>query len=140
MTEAQISRMAESDLVEFASHSVHHYLLAKASSEQKKLELDQSKQEIERITGSPCTAFCVPGGSYDSEMLEFAFDLGYECVLTSDQGTAQPGQKVFNRNGVFHRDLYWFADVVHGPVYRLLGATRRASNALRGVLGGRSTR
>ena len=134
MTEEQIARMAESDLVEFASHSVHHYLLAKASSEQKRVELDESKREIERITGSPCTAFCVPGGSYDDEMLEFAFELGYECVLTSDVGTVRPGQRVFNRNGVFHRDVYWFADVVHGPVYRLLGATRRAKHTFAGVL------
>lgn len=140
MTEAQISRMAGSELVEFASHSVHHYLLAKASSEQKRLELDQSKREIERLTGSPCTAFCVPGGSYDSEMLTFAFDLGYECILTSDQGTATPGERVFNRNGVFHNDVYWLADIVHGPVYQLLGRARRASNALRGALGVGGTR
>lgn len=133
MTEEQIARMAKSELVEFASHSVHHYLLAKASSEQKRFELAESKREIERMTGSPCTAFCVPGGSYDTEMLDAAFELGYECVLTSDEGTARPGERVLNRNGVFHRDKYWFADIVHGPVYQLLAATRRTKNALRSV-------
>lgn len=131
MTAEQISRMAESELVEFASHSVNHYLLAKASSEQKRLELEQSKREIEELTGAPCNAFCVPGGSYDDEMIELAFAAGYDCVLTSDQGAARRGDRVINRNGIFHKDVYWFADIVHGPVYQLLGVGRRLRNGLR---------
>lgn len=132
LTPGQVREMAGCELVELASHSVHHYLLSRASRETKRAELRDSKREIEALTGRPCTAFCVPGGVWDRELLDEAFAAGYECVLTSDVGNAAPGQRVLNRNGVFHEpDLWWFADMVRGPVQKLVGEARRAVRRVR---------
>jgi peptidoglycan/xylan/chitin deacetylase (PgdA/CDA1 family) len=130
LDEQQISEMSRSELVEFASHSVQHLLLGKVDREKKRAELVESKREIERMTGVPCTAFCVPGGSYDDVLLEEAFRAGYECVLTSDTGTARTGERVLNRNGVFRHDLPDFVDEVHGPVGATVRTARRAKQAL----------
>jgi peptidoglycan/xylan/chitin deacetylase (PgdA/CDA1 family) len=139
LEEQQIREMSRSELAEFASHSVQHLLLAKVSRENKRAELVESKREIERMTGVPCTAFCVPGGSYDSVLLEEAFGAGYECVLTSDTGTARAGERVLNRNGVFRHDLPEFVDEVHGPVGPAVRKARRAKQVLgKALRGGRS--
>ena len=77
---------------------------------------------------------CLPGGSYDSEVLDEAFEAGYECVLTSDSGAVENGKRVLNRNGVFReQNIHRFADMVHGPVLKTIAATRRASLAVRGM-------
>jgi peptidoglycan/xylan/chitin deacetylase (PgdA/CDA1 family) len=141
LTKQQIWQMARSGLVEFASHSVHHYLLSKLDVKRKRVELKESKHQIEAVTGLSCTMFCVPGGAYDSEMLEEAFQAGYECVLTSDFGTAIHGQRVLNRNGMFRQhNLHWFVDLVHGPVLETINATRRARKAVRAMFRSGETR
>jgi len=138
LTAAQVSEMARSELVEFASHSVQHLLLGNTNREQKRHELVQSKREIEAMTGKPCTLFCVPGGSYDPELLEEAFSAGYECVLTSDVGRARPGDRVLNRNGVFRREMPWFSDLVHGPVGDMVRGARKMKGKLAPSRGGDS--
>lgn len=132
LTPAQVRAMAQDDLVEIASHSVHHYLLSRASADTKRSELRESRREVEEMTGKPCLAFCVPGGAWDREMVELAFAAGYDCVLNSDGGTAARGQRVLVRNGVFHQpDLLWFADMVRGPVQELVGFARRVKQKAR---------
>jgi hypothetical protein len=110
-------------------------MLARASRDEKRRELRESKRQVEEMTGLPCTLFCVPGGSYDDEVLAEAFDAGYERILTSDVGVADPSRRVLNRNGIFHHDrIHWFADTVHGPVDEVISASRRTRRALRRLL------
>jgi len=136
-----IGRMAASPLVEFASHSVHHYLLARLESAGRRRELVESKAGVERLTGRPCRTFCMPGGAYDPEVLELAFAAGYECVLTSDVGPAVRGARVLRRYGIFSRqDPGWFVDVVHGPVFEVLEKAREVRASVRSRLGRRATR
>ena len=132
LTREQVREMSESGLIEFASHSVHHYALSKFNTAGQRFELQESKRQIEEWTGIPCTAFCVPGGAYNREVLEEAFSAGYESVLTSDVGNTTAGRRVINRLGVFHKDgIYKFADQVHGPVLKLLAMSRRARGSVR---------
>lgn len=135
LTKVQIEEMVKSGRVKFASHSVHHYLLAKCDRETKRAELRESKRRVEEITGVECTTLCLPGGSYDREVLDEAFEAGYQYVLTSDTGPVQNGNYVLNRNGIFREhDLHRFADIVHGPVLEILQASRRARSAMRTIL------
>jgi len=137
LTPDQVRMLAKGGRVEIASHSVHHFLLGKLPREDVRREVRESRAALEELTGRPVTAFCMPGGSYDASVLEEIFGAGYEVVLTSDVGTAQPGQRVLKRCGVFsHEDLHWFADLVHGPVAEVADATRRAKRALTEAMGG----
>ena len=126
LTPEQVREMANSDLVEIASHSVHHYLLTKLGADQRRAELVDSKREIEALTGRPCTTFCVPGGQYDAAVVEEAFEAGYARVLTSNGGHATPGLRLMGRLGITHHtDPPAFADMVHGPVEAVLRRLRR---------------
>lgn len=123
----QIHSMAASGLAQFASHSVSHFMMARLSASQRRRELERSKQAVEALSGAPCRAFCVPGGSYDTELVQAAHDVGFEVVLTSDWGWTDPEAPTWNRCGIFAGwDAYRFADEVHGPVVRSLVAVRRA--------------
>lgn len=123
----QIRRMVDSGLAEFASHSVSHFMMAGLQRDAKRRELEESKLEVEALTGCPCRAFCVPGGSYDDELVEEAHSVGYEVLLTSDWGWADPTAQTLNRCGIFASyDRFRFADEIHGPVVRSLVALRRA--------------
>ncbi|MEM7199694.1 MAG: polysaccharide deacetylase family protein [Planctomycetota bacterium] len=129
-----VRAMAQSPLVELASHTRRHFLLSRAATETKRLELVESKREVEAMAGGnvECTSFCVPGGAWDREMVELADAAGYRAILTSDIGVATRGDVVLRRNGVFHQpDLHWFADMVHGPVQEFVGLARRAKHRAR---------
>jgi len=98
LTAEQIAEMAASGLIEYASHSVHHYLLTKVRPGARRRELQESKDQIETLTGRPCTTFSVPAGFYNRDVLQDAFATGYEVVLTSDCGSSSPGGRVLPRN------------------------------------------
>lgn len=135
MTPAQIVLMSRSGLIEFASHSVHHYLLSKLAPEKRSFELTESKRMIEAWTGAACTTFCVPGGAYDDDVLERARSAGYVSILTSDVGAVKPGAVTMNRNGIFNgRGIHWYADLVHGPVHSVVARARRTRARLRSKL------
>jgi len=121
LTREQVRAMADSGIVELASHSVHHYLLAKLDGKRMRAELAESKERIEELAGAPCTTLALPGGSFDRDVVDEAFRAGYRCVLTSNPGTVERGQRLLKRNWVLRgKDLHWFADAVHGPVFEVL--------------------
>lgn len=123
LTRKQIKEMVASGLAEFASHSLHHYALPRLETKLRSHEFLESKSQVEALTGMPCTNFTVPGGAYDQEILDEAFQAGYECVLTSDLGLATRGRRVLNRNAVLREPgLHRFTDTVHGPISELIQA------------------
>ena len=127
LEEGQIRSMAAGGLAEFASHSVSHYMMAGLPSDVKRRELEVSRQAVEELTGRRCRAFCVPGGSYDEELVSQAGEVGYEAVLTSDWGWADSAAPTLNRCGIFASyDEPRFVDEVHGPVVASLLSLRRA--------------
>jgi peptidoglycan/xylan/chitin deacetylase (PgdA/CDA1 family) len=128
----QVRSLARGGLVEIASHSVHHYLLAKLPREAVRREVRDSRAALSELAGRPVTAFCMPGGSFDRGVLDEIFAAGYEVVLTSEAGTVSAEQRVLKRCGVFSMDSPdWFVDQVHGPVHELVEAAQRARSRLR---------
>jgi len=125
LTTEQVAEMASSELVELASHSVHHYLLTGLGKDRRRAELVESRREMQELTGRPCKTFCVPGGQYDAAIVQEAFDAGYARVLTSDGGFTFPGRRLMGRLGILHRtNRAAFADMVHGPVGPVLRRLR----------------
>lgn len=115
LTSEQIGEMAKSGLIEFASHSIHHYLLTQVRPATRRKELQESKVKVEELTERPCTTFSVPGGFFNDDVSQDALAAGYETVLTSVRGSASPGRRVLNRNVLMEGDnVQAFAEVVHG--------------------------
>ena len=141
LTEEEVRLLGQSELVEVASHSVHHFLLGKLPPDRVRDEVRESRRVLEELAGVPVRAFCMPGGSFDGGVLEQIFAAGYEAVLTSEVGTVSPTQRVLKRCGIFSRDsIHPFVDLVHGPVQEVVEVAQRAKRSLGRTLGAKQNR
>jgi peptidoglycan/xylan/chitin deacetylase (PgdA/CDA1 family) len=128
----QIRDMADSGLAQFCSHSVHHYVLPRLSSAARRAELGRSKDDVEKLSGRPCTALCLPGGFHDRASLDDAFATGFTRVLTSDRRDADPSEPVMGRYVVVRsHTAAELAELVHAPLRRMAGWIRRRGAAAR---------
>lgn len=65
---------------EIGNHSDTHPDMAKLSADAMKKEIESAGRKIEKITGEKPSLFRAPSGSYTSELVKTAQDLGYHCV------------------------------------------------------------
>jgi peptidoglycan/xylan/chitin deacetylase (PgdA/CDA1 family) len=79
----QIEEMADSGLVEFASHGANHKRLRDLNDEEVLSELTESKTTIEEKFGKTVKSFCYPYGAVDRRVRKLVFKAGY----TIDFGT-----------------------------------------------------
>lgn len=78
------------------SHTVTHPNLAILSPEQRRLELTESKREIEKQTGVPCRHFCYPYGGLTADVAAEVKTCGYEAATTTvGPGRNSPGADLF---------------------------------------------
>lgn len=69
--------------IEIASHTLHHTDLRNVQLKIAKEELILSKSILEEITGKEVISFSFPYGSYNDELINLAFDCGYNYVYTT---------------------------------------------------------
>jgi peptidoglycan/xylan/chitin deacetylase (PgdA/CDA1 family) len=89
MTWDEARAMAESGLVEIGSHTVTHLLLATATPERRREELQASKQDVEHHLERPCRLFAYPNGTradFDAGDQRLLRDLGYAGAVSQVPG------------------------------------------------------
>jgi peptidoglycan/xylan/chitin deacetylase (PgdA/CDA1 family) len=69
---------------EVQSHGWSHTLLTQCSAKELQIELLRSKQALEDHLGAKVSAISLPGGRWNTRVLEACRESGYEQVLTSD--------------------------------------------------------
>jgi peptidoglycan/xylan/chitin deacetylase (PgdA/CDA1 family) len=94
-----IAAMAKSPLVTFGSHTVNHRNLMSLSADEVRLELTQSKAEIEAALNRRCDHFCCPWGRPDRDFRsdrdpQIAMEVGYRSFLTTQRGLTRTGDKL----------------------------------------------
>jgi peptidoglycan/xylan/chitin deacetylase (PgdA/CDA1 family) len=75
--------------IEFGSHSHTHPILSIISSDQKKEEVEKSKQILENKFQEEVTLFTYPNGQkkdYDDETIRFVQEAGYRCAPVGYRG------------------------------------------------------
>ncbi len=79
----QLQEMAADPLVTIAAHSVNHPSdLRELSDEDLRMEIEQSKQDLEERLGIPIDYFTYPEGNYDERVAEAVADSGFRAALT----------------------------------------------------------
>jgi len=117
----QLKEMLNAGLAEFASHSVHHYLMGKLSKKVNKTEIEASKTVIENLLGVSCRIFVLPGGSCNQTLPDQVFSGGYDYIMTSAKRNVHSGNKILHRYGVMNCHYADnFKDYICGPVHGLL--------------------
>lgn len=85
----QIKKMQASGLVDYGSHTVHHYELNKLTESQQLQELADSKQWLEEKLGQKIIYLCYPVGRFNEQSLSLAKQTGYLLATTTQPGVAQ---------------------------------------------------
>jgi len=75
------------------SHGHAHTHLAKMSSQDVTRDLKHSKDWLEQIVQKPVTTLSYPHGSYNSDVVRIASELGFEFAATSKWGVFEVGTK-----------------------------------------------
>jgi len=93
LTTGEILEMEKGGLT-FGSHTLTHPNLTTLSSAQAQQEIYASKIILQRITGTPITDFCYPGGTFNAAVETIVQNSGYATATTTvaatNSGTLDP--------------------------------------------------
>jgi peptidoglycan/xylan/chitin deacetylase (PgdA/CDA1 family) len=82
----QILQMQNSGLIEFGSHTLSHVNLSTINNEQLRIELEKSKEEVEKIIKKECEAFAYPYGKFDEKIVKIVKEVGYKNATVVKRG------------------------------------------------------
>lgn len=77
------------------AHTVSHIRLTHVAPEDRKRELEVSKQELEQATGTLCNHFCYPNGNFDEESVRAVQEAGYQSAVSCRIGTNNLGSDMY---------------------------------------------
>ncbi|MGM0422379.1 MAG: polysaccharide deacetylase family protein, partial [Pseudomonadota bacterium] len=79
----QIQEMADSGLIEFGAHTLHHVNLTKTDAKTADQEISQSKEKVQVLSGKPCLSFAYPYGRYGDDHIEMVKQAGFTSAVTT---------------------------------------------------------
>ena len=79
-------RILDESGITIGSHTVDHSFLPKASPEEVKRQLAQSKEELEAVLGHEVKYFSYPAGGVTPEIRQAVIDAGYVGAVTTNYG------------------------------------------------------
>ena len=105
-TWGQAAEMEASGLINIESHTVTHTALTDLTEEQVKMELERSKNDIERRLGKQVDFLAYPTGTYNLHIAALVKEAGYKGAFTVKYGNVDRASNVFaiERVPVFHTE------------------------------------
>lgn len=88
VNEKQIKEIEKNPLFTIGSHGYTHANLAEISMEDAKLEILKGKEILESICKKSISEFAFPFGTYNSELVSFCKEIGFNKVLLLDYNSA----------------------------------------------------
>jgi peptidoglycan/xylan/chitin deacetylase (PgdA/CDA1 family) len=85
MTSQQLAQFRTDDLIQCGAHTVNHLYLDKLSPEKQYNEINQSKRQLEQLTGKSVDHFAYPNGDYNQSTLEVLQSLGFNAAFATEQ-------------------------------------------------------
>lgn len=79
-------KILNSSGIEIGSHTVNHVFLPKATEEEVRYELLESKRRLEWLLQHPVTLFSYPAGGVTREVRQAVLDAGYTAAVTTNYG------------------------------------------------------
>jgi len=91
LTPEMVVSLAENGM-EIGSHTYSHMDLTKASNQQLKKELLDSKNLLEQLTKKPVDFLCYPAGQFNKQVITEAKNIGYKAAVTTQMGRTAHSQ------------------------------------------------
>ncbi len=86
LSTSQIQEMCR-DNMEIASHTCSHRILDQLDPREVFIELEKSKNDLEKICGRDVLSFAPPGGWYNDDVVKTARFTGYKAFFSCEIGT-----------------------------------------------------
>lgn len=89
LSAGEVVRLAEGSLVEIGAHTVTHPVLSGLPVEDQRVEIEQSKMQLEALLGRPVTTFAYPFGTradYTARTAAMVQDAGFRCACSNFVG------------------------------------------------------
>lgn len=137
LSRAEVTQMLRSGLLELCGHTVTHTIATVLPDAELEWELNESRRELEELTGQTIAAFCYPNGEdgdFDQRTEQRVLEAGYTMALTTIEGLNWSGRcramtlkrvHVRSRCGIFMKEASGLGDV-----QRSLRRRHSASNPL----------
>jgi peptidoglycan/xylan/chitin deacetylase (PgdA/CDA1 family) len=95
--------------IEFGSHSLNHTLLHRISPPEIKLEVEESKKQIETLVQKECKMFAYPAGYFSEAAKQAVADAGHIAAFSTTYGPADElDLYALNRIEILRRDRFLF--------------------------------
>jgi peptidoglycan/xylan/chitin deacetylase (PgdA/CDA1 family) len=88
MTEHELHRIREGDLVRLGVHTVTHPRLSSLTAARQREELLNCREAVERIVGGPVGSMAYPFGDHDDTTIDVTRSLGFDHAVGVDPGQA----------------------------------------------------
>ncbi|BCS54957.1 polysaccharide deacetylase family protein [Geobacter sp. SVR] len=87
----EAGEMAESGLVRFGAHTVHHELLDQLPLQRVREEVQFSRMEIENRLRQKVTTFAYPNGNCSESVRQIVKEYGFDAAVTTRRGYLESG-------------------------------------------------
>ncbi len=95
--------------IELGSHSLNHRLLHQLSLPEVKLEVEESKRQIEALVQEPCKVFAYPAGYYSEAVKQVVAEAGHIAAFSTSYGPMDHlDLYALNRIEILRRDRFLF--------------------------------
>jgi peptidoglycan/xylan/chitin deacetylase (PgdA/CDA1 family) len=109
LSREEILEMADAGGIEFGSHSLNHRLLHELPIEEVKLEVEESKRQLEELLQKSCKVFAYPAGFFNDAARQAVEDAGHIGAVTTIYGPEdRPDPYALNRIEILRRDRFLF--------------------------------
>jgi peptidoglycan/xylan/chitin deacetylase (PgdA/CDA1 family) len=82
LSEQEVGRLANSDLIDIGSHTVSHPVLPSQPVERQRHEIVRSKLDLERLCGRSIRSFSYPHGQHDGSTERLVEGSGFACACS----------------------------------------------------------
>ena len=105
LSEEAIKEMSDYG-IDIQSHTVNHLHLDTLSYDEQLLELKNSKEILEKITGKEIISIAYPFGDYNEDTIKAAKNSGYKLAFTTNLGLSDRDDNIYELDRIYISSYY----------------------------------
>src|SRR5688572_19936628 len=105
LSEDELLRLVEGNLIEFGAHTRHHPMLPQLSFERQKEEIQSSKRELDALLSAKIAGFSYPNGRATVDAKALVREMGFTYACTSLHDVVRPGSDVYELTRFWQKDV-----------------------------------
>ncbi|MCX6784819.1 MAG: polysaccharide deacetylase family protein [Candidatus Komeilibacteria bacterium] len=92
----QLIELSQSPLIEIGAHTLDHPHLSTLPTEKVKIEIERSKDELEKLLHQPILTFAYPYGDFNTTTLAIVKQAGFVAAVSTKYGILQSLDNIFS--------------------------------------------